>query len=380
MTGSAFNILIENSTISGNTTTNAGAYGAFCGFAFSANSFKIKNSTITANNSGTGGGGGVRITSGTIDIESSIIQGNVSTNTDPNNADFRFATTIISKNSALGSIPTGTTFTDNGGNLAIGTDPLLSPLADNGGQLPTHALKAGSPAINTGSNPDSLTSDSRGAGFNRSVGQTDMGSFEVQPAVPAPTVLSVVLDEGTGNTNINGVNGTIQRSEVRRIIVTFSAPVTFTGANAFSLARSATSLSSPAGGAGPVSLTTNPVSGTSNTVTITFNAGTLVDSTFSLQDGLYNFSIDASKVSNAGGQLDGGAGAGSNYTVNGNTTNKFYRFYGDENGDGGVDQTDYLVFRNAISGGPNRVFDFNGDGDVDQNDYLRFRQNISGAP
>ncbi|MFL5330834.1 MAG: choice-of-anchor Q domain-containing protein [Gemmataceae bacterium] len=380
MTGSAFNILIENSTISGNTTTNAGAYGAFCGFAFSANSFKIKNSTITANNSGTGGGGGVRITSGTIEIESSIIQGNTTTNSDPNNTDFRFATTIISKTSALGSIPTGTTFTDNGGNLTIGSDPLLSALADNGGQTPTHALKAGSPALNTGSNPDSLSFDQRGAGFNRSVGVTDMGAFEVQPVVPAATVLSVVLDEGTGNTNINGVNGTVQRSEVRRIIVTFSSPVTFTGANAFSLARSASSLSSPAGGAGPVSLTTNPVSGSTSVVTITFNAGTFVDSTFSLQDGLYNFVIDASKVSNAGGQLNGGAGAGSNYTVNGTTANKFYRFYGDENGDGSVDQTDYLVFRNAISGGPNSVFDFNGDGDVDQNDYLRFRQNISSAP
>ncbi|MFL5329473.1 MAG: beta strand repeat-containing protein [Gemmataceae bacterium] len=195
-----------------------------------------------------------------------------------------------------------------------------------------------------------------------------------------PTVTSVVLDEGSGNTNINGVNGTIQRSEVRRIIVTFSAPVTFTGANAFSLARSASSLSSPAGGTGAVSLTTNPVSGTTSTVTITFNAGTFVDSTKSLQDGLYNFAIDASKVSNGGGQLDGGAGAGSNYTVTGTTANKMYRFYGDENGDGGVDQTDYLAFRNALSGGPNSVFDSNGDGDVDQTDYLRFRQNLSGAP
>ncbi|MFL5331089.1 MAG: right-handed parallel beta-helix repeat-containing protein [Gemmataceae bacterium] len=209
-----------------------------------------------------------------------------------------------------------------------------------------------------------------------------LGTYQVNiSAVAPPTVVSVVLDEGTGNTNIFGVNGTIQRSEVRRIIVTFSTPVTFTGANAFSLVRSASSLSSPAGGTGPVSLTTNPASGTASVVTITFNAGTFVDSTKSLQDGRYDFNIDATKVSNGGGQLNGNGTPGTDYHVNGsNLANKFYRFYGDENGDGGVDQTDYLAFRNALSNGPNTVFDFNGDGDVDQTDYLRFRQNLSGAP
>ena len=60
-----------------------------------------------------------------------------------------------------------------------GPDPLLGPLAYNGGTTRTHALLAGSPAINAGSNPLALTTDQRGAGFPRVVGgATDMGAYE----------------------------------------------------------------------------------------------------------------------------------------------------------------------------------------------------------
>ena len=57
---------------------------------------------------------------------------------------------------------------------------MLAPLANNGGPTQTQALFAGSPAINTGSNPLSLTTDQRGAGFPRVVGAAaDMGAYEV---------------------------------------------------------------------------------------------------------------------------------------------------------------------------------------------------------
>ncbi|MFL5327467.1 MAG: beta strand repeat-containing protein [Gemmataceae bacterium] len=200
-----------------------------------------------------------------------------------------------------------------------------------------------------------------------------------QPSVAAPTVTSVVLDEGTGGT-IGGVSGTQQRSEVRRVIVTFSEAVNFspTVVSAFTLARSGAS--SSAGTAGNVALTTNPVAGPASSVTITFS-GTYADSTGSLVDGIYNFSIDATKVTGAGGQLNGsGGGAGTNYTVTGTTANKWFRYYGDQNADGTVDQTDYLVFRNALAGGPNSVFDYQNSSDVDQTDYLEFRNRLAGAP
>ncbi|MFL5330069.1 MAG: beta strand repeat-containing protein [Gemmataceae bacterium] len=195
-------------------------------------------------------------------------------------------------------------------------------------------------------------------------------------APPAPTVTSVVLDNGPGAAGLNST----QRSEVRRIIVSFSEAVNFTPnvVSAFGLSRSGTS-SSP-GTTGAVGLVANPAAGPASSVTITFT-GTFADATNSLVDGIYNFSITATKVSGTGGQLNGsGGGANTNYSVTGTTANKWFRYYGDQNADGTVDQTDYLVFRNALAGGPSSVFDYQNSGDVDQTDYLEFRNRLAGAP
>lgn len=71
-------------------------------------------------------------------------------------------------------------------------DPKLGPLDDNGGPTETHALLAGSPAINKGNNAfaldpngNPLQFDQRGLGFARIVGPAvdhavDIGAFEVQ--------------------------------------------------------------------------------------------------------------------------------------------------------------------------------------------------------
>jgi len=70
----------------------------------------------------------------------------------------------------------------------ITADPLLQPLADNGGTTMTHALSAGSPAIDAGNNLASLYSDQRGSPFTRSAGpKPDIGAFESQP-VPLTNV------------------------------------------------------------------------------------------------------------------------------------------------------------------------------------------------
>ena len=62
---------------------------------------------------------------------------------------------------------------------------MLGPLAYNGGTTRTHALLAGSPAIDAGSNPLGLTTDQRGAGFPRVVGgASDMGAYESGTPIP----------------------------------------------------------------------------------------------------------------------------------------------------------------------------------------------------
>ena len=76
------------------------------------------------------------------------------------------------------------------------TNPMLGPLANNGGPTFTHALLAGSPAIDKGKNFTSATTDQRG--FFRTFDNfsipnatggdgTDIGAFEVQATVcPEP--------------------------------------------------------------------------------------------------------------------------------------------------------------------------------------------------
>jgi aspartate kinase len=68
----------------------------------------------------------------------------------------------------------------------IGGDPMLAPLADNGGPTQTHALLAGSPAIDTGSNIARLDTDQRGGSYVRVAGAApDIGAFEAQGAPDA---------------------------------------------------------------------------------------------------------------------------------------------------------------------------------------------------
>jgi len=68
----------------------------------------------------------------------------------------------------------------------IQADPVLGPLQDNGGLTSTHALLAGSPAVDHGLNPLGLSLDQRAfdedmpGGYAREIGQgTDIGAFEL---------------------------------------------------------------------------------------------------------------------------------------------------------------------------------------------------------
>ncbi len=63
----------------------------------------------------------------------------------------------------------------------VTVDPILGPLQNNGGATWTHALVAGSPAIDRGINPNNHANEQRGVGFARHSGAgVDIGAFEVQ--------------------------------------------------------------------------------------------------------------------------------------------------------------------------------------------------------
>ena len=80
---------------------------------------------------------------------------------------------------------------DANGNI-VGEDALLGPLANNGGPTRTHALLAGSPAIDSGDNDlavnqsgDPLADDQRGFFDRVENGTVDMGAYEVGAQEPS---------------------------------------------------------------------------------------------------------------------------------------------------------------------------------------------------
>jgi hypothetical protein len=167
---------IINSTISGNSADSGG------GIDLAGGQVAILNSTVARNSATRNGGGILLFNTPTLTVESTIIGDNAA----PDGADlFRFAGTVNATRSLIESPQAGAI---NGTNVAniVGQDPRLGPLQDNGGPTPTHALLAGSPALDQGSNPLFLTFDQRGPGFARVQGAApDLGAFEADPAPPA---------------------------------------------------------------------------------------------------------------------------------------------------------------------------------------------------
>jgi hypothetical protein len=197
-------LMVANSTVSGNKS-GIGCGGGFC----NQGTVTLRNVTITNNTARTGGG---ISQSGVLNMGNTIVAGNT--------ADVDLGPDIYSS--------AGSTITSAGGNLVgnnsqvetafpagnpnvkndiVGTsvspiNPLLGSLADNGGTTPTHALLAGSPAIDAGLNAwavdplnnTTLAFDQRGTGYMRIVDGdnngssiVDIGAFEVQPENVVPT-------------------------------------------------------------------------------------------------------------------------------------------------------------------------------------------------
>lgn len=135
----------------------------------------IIDSTI-ANNAGTEQGGGVRVETGTKSGRADLLNTIVAGNSAPSGPDcFTEGDAIRSKGFLLVQDPTGCSIDSKVGDQ-LGVDPLLGALADNGGSTETHALLAGSPAVDASAKCKKL--DQRGV---LRVKPCDIGAFEVSP-------------------------------------------------------------------------------------------------------------------------------------------------------------------------------------------------------
>jgi hypothetical protein len=209
--GAPIDCFILSSTISGNKADETGG-GLFIENGYGVIiSTTVQHSTIALNSagnyliSGLGAGGGVFVGEGVLGFDHTILAENDAIHGPDLTGLFGVAismtNSLLGNSQASGFSPTPAGSADGHGNLIGGAaffqqiDPKIGPLADNGGfTLPdgshilTHALLAGSPAINAG-DPAAVAgvggvpaSDQRGVPFTRVFGgRIDIGAVEREP-------------------------------------------------------------------------------------------------------------------------------------------------------------------------------------------------------
>jgi len=167
-------LTLTNVTVSGNVTTGGG------GAIDSLGTATLQNVTVNLNTGAVGAGnaGGIRNNAGTLNIGNTIVTNNTPSNCAGN------ALASLGGNFTSDVSCTGLTAAGD-----ITNTPLqLAPLANNGGALQTHALLAGSPAIDTGTAAGCPATDARGIARPvdgniplDGVAICDKGAFEFRP-------------------------------------------------------------------------------------------------------------------------------------------------------------------------------------------------------
>jgi hypothetical protein len=177
----------------------------------------------------------------------------------------------------------------------------------------------------------------------------------------APATVSILVGPKVA-VQVN--DGSVQRSRVTSLQVTFAGIVTF----GTTQPGQAFTLTKDVGGtptAVPFNVTSIDYSTGATIVTISAFSGTLTDFG-SLSDGRYTLTTLASQVSINGQPLAS------------DVAFQFFRFFGDSSGDANVNGLDLSFFRNAFgssAGDANFLsyFDFNGDGVINGLDLGQFR-------
>ena len=179
--------IVRNSTVSGNSTPQQGG-----GIYVINGLISVENTTITANTAPEGEGAGIATGGGTIgadttriEVGSSIVAANDSTDVD---VGVEPISPFVSEgHNVVGDGNATDAFSQPSDQTNVSA-PGLGPLADNGGPTQTHALLEGSPAIDKG-NSFGLTTDQRGeerpsdfAAVANAIGGdgSDIGAFELQ--------------------------------------------------------------------------------------------------------------------------------------------------------------------------------------------------------
>lgn len=259
--GGIYNIGMQrltNSTVSGNSADGdgGGIYEA------SSSSTHLNHATITANwadydANDLGDGGGIANVYGVIYITNTLVAGNFDSSVGGDVRPDCFSSSGTFLTNAFNVIGDNTgceaDFTDGVSGNQVGTsgsplDPGLEALTDNGGSTPTHALLAGSPAVNAGdpgfAPPPAF--DQRGAGFPREQGgRVDVGAYEL-------TAVQFTADSQTDSEDVGMLGGTVELSSVAThdVTVPFAVGGTATEGDDFTI------------GTNPITITAGSLTGT----------------------------------------------------------------------------------------------------------------------
>ena len=189
-------VILANSTMSGNYS---GMGGAICN---ASGTVSVINSTLSNNSASSpqvNGSGGAIYNYGTVTVTNSTLSGN-SADITGGGAMANFGTLTVF-NTIVANSPSGGdcsgSIIDGGYNISSddtcgfdpandsipNTDPLLGPLQDNGSPSLTHALLWGSPAIDAGDDSKCPPTDQRGVarpkdGDGDGISECDIGSYE----------------------------------------------------------------------------------------------------------------------------------------------------------------------------------------------------------
>ncbi|PTL60106.1 beta strand repeat-containing protein [Paraconexibacter algicola] len=205
---------VVGSTITGNTAAVGGGVSMADDEPLAGlTAFAVRNSTITGNTATqTGGGLSIGYASGSSDGDTAVVGTVLAGNTASGGAPDLFRrpghTGTITVGNSLLQDPTGATFTEApAGTVITGVDPRLGALADNGGPTRTRLPLVGSPLRDAGV-ASGLTADQRGRtrtvdipGVADAAGSdgTDIGAAELQvnaiPTIAGPA--SAAVDEDT---------------------------------------------------------------------------------------------------------------------------------------------------------------------------------------
>ena len=172
---------LTNCTVSGNSCDQYGPEPGGGIYNLSNAVVNLTDCTIVSNNASANPGGGIfNATGGTVSATDTIIA---------NNSSNDFTGVLVSGGYNLIRNNTGCTINGNFTGLLTGVDPKLGHVQNNGGFTLTHALLAGSPAIDAGPGNAPPYFDQRGL-LRPHGAADDIGSFEYG-AVPAPAVVSL---------------------------------------------------------------------------------------------------------------------------------------------------------------------------------------------